>query len=94
MSLTRFAVLWGVLATSVIILAIYRMKIAGKTDELVHLGDTATDVVSQQILVEKKLEALDRWGKILTVLTVVSGLILGSFFMYQIWMQNSTTSGM
>ena len=33
-------------------------------------------------------KTVDKWGKIVTVVTVVYGLIIGALYVYQSWMQN------
>jgi hypothetical protein len=38
--------------------------------------------------VAQKLDLIDKWGKIVTVVTVVYGLIIGALYVYQSWMQN------
>ena len=40
-------------------------------------------MVPHQQEIAHKLEVIDRWGKILTVVTVVFGLILGGLWVYQ-----------
>ena len=44
-------------------------------------------------VVAQKLEVIDKWGKILTVVTVVFGIIVLSLWVYQTWVITSTQSG-
>ena len=92
MSIIPYATLWGVLVLAVVVLAVYRSRLAGHIDELVHLEDTATGIVSDQAQTAQRLNVIDRWGKGLTVVAVVTGLALGAVFMYQIWQQTSASS--
>jgi len=49
--------------------------------------------VAQQVTVAQKLEVIDKWGKILTVITLVFGLILGAAYVYQNFVQLSNIQG-
>ena len=55
---------WAILATAVLALALYRRVVANKEDDYVHVS---VDVAAQQTAVAKKLEVIDKWGKILTI---------------------------
>ncbi len=83
MNLMPFIVSWAVLATAVLVLAFYRRMVANKEDDYLHVEN---DVTAQQIAVAKKLEAIDKWGKILTVIAGVYGLIIIGMFLYNGWM--------
>jgi hypothetical protein len=39
--------------------------------------------------VAHKLEVIDKWGKILTAITVIFGLVLGALYLYQSWVAMS-----
>ena len=90
MSLIPFVVVWAVLATAVLVLAIYRMRIAGRTDELLHVQEAEASLVYQQAEVAKKLEVIDRWGKILTVVVAATGVILAVLFLYDSWLRSNS----
>lgn len=82
---------WIVLAAAVIVLIVYRRKIAGMEDDYIHVDDAApAGVVQQQELVAAKLEKIDKWGKLLTVAAVVYGLLIGALFMYREWIVSGT----
>lgn len=82
MYLTPLAVSWAVLATAVLVLAFYRRSVARKEDDYLHVN---SDVAAQQTAVAKKLEGIDRWGKLLTIIVAAFGLILFVLFMYNGW---------
>jgi hypothetical protein len=83
MNLLPYVVIWGVLATIVIVLAIYRRLIAPKEiDQVLHV-DAA--FAARQEVVAKRLSVVDRWGKILTVLAVVYAVVLVAVYLYQGW---------
>jgi hypothetical protein len=37
----------------------------------------------------QKLDVIDRWGKIMTILAAVTGLILLGTYIYMLWMEGS-----
>jgi hypothetical protein len=74
-------------AAAVIVLIAWRKVVSRGEDETLHVMDTGA--VSHQVDVAHKLDAIDKWGKTLTVITVVYGLALGAFYMYQSWVQMS-----
>ena len=90
-NLLPFAVLWALLAATVIALIIYRKMVAGQEDDALHVSQA--NVVSRQAEVAHKLDQIDRWGKILTVVTVVAGLALATAYVYQSWVQASNYLG-
>ena len=88
-NLTPLIVLWGVLAFSVLILIVWRKSVARNEDD--HLHVLHTEGVPQQALVAQKLEQIDKWGKIVTAVTVAFGVLIAAIFVYQTWVQTSTT---
>jgi len=78
-------VLWCVLAVTVIGLIVYRRIVAVGEDDMIHIGDTAGAVTSQQVTVAQKLDQIDKWGKMLTVVTVAYGVALAAIYVYQSW---------
>ena len=88
--LLPFIVLWAALAMIVVALVVWRFKVARQEDDTLHVLHGGT---TQQSAVAQKLETIDKWGKTLTVLAVVFGLLLGALYFYQLWVQQSTTIG-
>lgn len=84
-----FIVMWSVLAVAVVGLIAWRKTLTGHYDNTLRLLDVGA--VSQQAVMTHKIEVIDKWGKILTAITVISGLVLGSLFAYQIWAHNIAT---
>ena len=80
-----FVVLWCVLAVTVIGLIVYRRIVAVGEDDMIHIGDTAGAVTSQQVTVAQKLDQIDKWGKMLTVVAVAYGVVLAGIYVYQSW---------
>lgn len=84
---TPFTVLWGALALVVLALAGYRKVISGQEDETLHLGNPSES--AHQVTVSGKLEHIDKWGKLLTIVAVVYGLLLLAAYTYQTWIKAS-----
>ncbi|MBI5085358.1 MAG: hypothetical protein HZB13_12265 [Acidobacteria bacterium] len=80
-NLIPYAIAWTVLAVIVMVLALIRRSVAAKEDDTLHLGGEAA-VVEQQVDVAKKLETLDKWGKILTVVLAITGVALACWWGY------------
>lgn len=82
-----FVVLWVVLAVAVIGLIIYRRFVSAGEDDMIHVAEAGEAVISaHQVTVAQKLDQIDKWGKTLTVVTVVYGLALAGIYVYQSWM--------
>jgi hypothetical protein len=56
------------------------------------LGGDALAALSEQTAVAKKLEMIDKWGKLLTIVLVVSGLVLGGIYAYDIFTSSSSAT--
>ena len=81
-------IVWSALALFVISLAVVRRFTARNEDDLVHLSGGADAAISKQVVVADKLDKIDYWGKLLTVVVAVSGLALFAITLYITW-QNS-----
>ena len=88
-----FVIAWAALAVVVIVMAIYRSVIAIHEDDSLHIRDDEAGVVAEQTALGRKLDVLDRWGKILTVVTVATGLALASVYVYSSWVAQNRTAG-
>ena len=83
-----FLIVWVALALTVVILFLIHRSIARQEDAQLNVLETAA-AAQQQLVLEHKLEAVDKWGKILTAVVVVSGLILAVLYLTQTWQQMS-----
>jgi preprotein translocase subunit SecG len=83
--LRPFLALWLVVIAAVIVVAFWRRSVAVQEDPALHLGAAHAGTAAQQIAVAKKLEHIDKWMKILTVVAVVFGLLLGAAALYKAW---------
>jgi hypothetical protein len=89
LNLFPFAVLWAVMAIGVLALIVIRRKIATGEDDTLHVMEGDAAMIPHQQEIAHKLEVIDRWGKSLTALTVVFGLIVGGLWVYQGWVSAS-----
>jgi ABC-type transport system involved in cytochrome c biogenesis permease subunit len=85
-SLLPFLYPWIALALVVIGLMIWRKVVASHEDDNLHVLESGA---AEQTVVAHKLDQIDKWGKILTVIAVVYGIILGAAFAYQAWIETS-----
>jgi len=81
-------VLWGLMAIAVLVLAIMRRMAAKDESEVIHVDDAAFE--TKQVAIAARLEKIDHWGKITTVVAVVFGLVLLGIYLYNVWQQGST----
>jgi hypothetical protein len=72
-------VVWSVLALVVLALFVWRQSIARNEDDSLHVMHGA---LAPQASIAQKLDVIDKWGKILTVITVVSGLLIAAAYVY------------
>lgn len=93
MNLLPFTIGWAILATIVIVLAIYRRIVSNQEDDILHVEDPTGAVTSHQVQVARKLEGIDRWGKVLTVVALVYGLALAAGYAYQAWIESTLYRG-
>jgi len=92
-NLLPYAIAWAVLALVVVILAFIRKHYSAEEDDTLHLGGGADVAVEHQQATAKKLAVVDKWGKVLTIVMVVTGLALGIIYGLQMW-EASSTAGM
>jgi len=83
-SFVPFVVLWCLMATVVLAMIVWRKMVASKEDDNIHMTDSG-GIAQQQVALAQKLEQIDKWGKLLTIVTVVFGLVLGAAFVYFGW---------
>jgi hypothetical protein len=80
-------VIWGLLALVVLAMAGYRKMISVKEEETLHLGDPVE--TNHQVQIAQKLEVVDKWGKLLTVVVAAYGLLLLIAYTYQTWIRTT-----
>lgn len=85
-NLTPVVVIWAVLAIATLGLALYRKFVSAGEQDLVHLGPGEERQIPGQIALASRLNGVDRWGKILTVVTIAIGLSVATLYLYQAWL--------
>jgi len=86
MNLIPYIAVWAVFALVVLGLALYRRILTFHgDDEFVHLTEGEQQLIPQQVALSNKLAFIDRWGKTLTVITVVMGIAIVAFVLFQAW---------
>ena len=93
MNLTFYLATWISLAVVVGVLLIYRNMMASHEDETIHVLDGDAPQVAAQAKLSHKLEIIERWGKILTIVVVVYGLIIACMYLYYVWQQGAKLPG-
>jgi hypothetical protein len=90
MNFVPFLVLWALLAVTVLALLVWRKAVSSREDDNLHVLDgAAVEKSAEQIMLAHKLDLIDKWGKIVTVVTVVYGVILGGIYVWMSWIQYS-----
>lgn len=79
LDLRPYIAVWGVLALVVLVLFIRRKMVASKEDDNIHVMSGAN---VDQVAVANKLEVIDKWGKIVTAITVLFGLVIAFLYVY------------
>jgi hypothetical protein len=88
-NLMPFGASWIALACAVLILAVYRHRWSSHEDDTLHVTDAQASQITQQAMTAYRLAVIDRWGKLLTLIGAIYGLLLGAAYFYQYWMQSS-----
>ena len=85
LDLRPFLALWLMVIAAVVVVAFWRRTVAVQEDPALHLGMAHAGTAAEQIAVAKKLEQIDKWMKLLTVIAAVFGVLLGAAALYKAW---------
>jgi hypothetical protein len=88
--LIPYFILGIVLVLAVIALAVWRKVVAGQEDDTLHVL-AEPSVITHQVSVAHKLEVIDKWGKLLTIVTTLYLIAVVVFYAYQHWVKTSTS---
>jgi len=90
MNLVPYILGWSVLGVVVLFLAIYRSAVAGHEDDSLHVMAGEAPIIAQQQRIGKKVEHIEAWGKSLTAVLVIYGLVLAAIYLYHLWQLSNT----
>lgn len=82
---TPWMILWAAMALAVLVMAGYRKIASVREDETLHLVNPSES--ARQLAIFHKLERIDKWGRLLTVVAAIYGLLLVMGYTYQTWVQ-------
>jgi hypothetical protein len=89
MNWTPYIAVWSFFAAIVLALAVYRKMLSTREDDSLHVSDGGARLIPQQIAHAQRIEVVEKWGKSLTAVVVLAGLILAGIYFYGIWMNGS-----
>ena len=85
MNITLAVTLWVALGIATLGLAVYRRLLSVHSEnDVLHLGAGEEKEIPGQVLLAQKMDSIDRWGKMMTVITLVIGLGLAAAYLYQV----------
>jgi hypothetical protein len=90
MNLAPYILGWSVLGIIVVALAIYRSAVAGHEDDSLHVMAGEAPIIAQQQKIGRRIEHIEAWGKSLTALLVIYGLVLAAIYLYHAWQVSNT----
>ncbi|HUY14906.1 MAG TPA: hypothetical protein VMX16_14930 [Terriglobia bacterium] len=88
MNLLPYVIGFGVLVLTIAVMAIYRLSVGRRDDEMLHLAESENRMVAQQVSTGKKIVWADFWGQLLTVVTAIYGLALLVIYLRGVWVEH------
>jgi len=86
--MTISVAVWAAMAVCVLALFIYRSTLTRGEDDTLHV-EHQTEKDAELQLIARKLAPVDKWGKTLTIIAVVYGLIIALYWSYVIGFSDS-----
>jgi hypothetical protein len=83
MSFTPFVIAWAAMALCTAMLVVWRTVLGFNEDDSLHLSAGTRSMDQQQITKAHRIEAVEHWEKILSIVTAVYGAVLLGAFMYR-----------
>ncbi len=84
MSWAIYVAIWVVLVIAVVVIAAIRYSAARQLDRSVHVME-GDQQINEQLAERKSLDKMDFWGKCLTAVMIVYGLVLAFVYGYSLW---------
>ena len=88
-TLTIHSLIWLVMAAVVVSLALYRKFVSRAEADFIHLEESGSQEIPRQEALAHRLEAIDRWGKILTIVLILYSAAIACVFGYFAWISAS-----
>ena len=92
LNLTPFLISWAVMAVGVLGLVAYRFFVSHQGDPYLHVNPQEMVHIKEQAVVGRRLDSVDKWGKVFTVVTVLYGLVIAGLFLYSQWVASHSSS--
>ena len=89
MNIIPYISTWVVLAVVVLVLGIYRIRLARHDDDTLDVIMSDPGVIAHQKETVHRLKVIDLWGQALTVLAVLYGLAIAALYLYQVWQEGT-----
>ncbi|MCS7316544.1 MAG: hypothetical protein RMI94_15540 [Bryobacterales bacterium] len=89
MNLMLFSAIFLVLIAAIIVVAVYRARLSRMEQESLHVLGTDPAEISQKMTIAQKLLVVERWMKILVIVTVIYGIGLLGLFLWDAWERTS-----
>ena len=78
---------WAVLALMVIMFAAYRKMKARNEDDVLHVSGSNWSAADKRRSLASSIDHIDKWGIVLTVVTVVYGVILLVVYLHSVFLE-------
>lgn len=82
---TPYLAVWSFFAAIVAGLAVYRKMLATQEDDSLHVSEGSSRLVPQQIAHAQRIQVVEKWGKSLTLVVVIAGLIMAAIYFWGVW---------
>jgi hypothetical protein len=87
-NLIGYAIGWAILTLCVVGLALYRKYFSARQEGAPEMFGSDAFIHHQED-VAHRLDVIDRWGKMLTVVSFVFGIALAVVFLYNAWVMST-----
>jgi hypothetical protein len=88
---TPYIAIWSFFALIVLGLAAYRKMLSNREDDSIHVSAGTAGMVSAQVANSHRIDVVEKWGKTLTAVVVIAGLVLAAIYFYGVWQTGTTT---
>jgi hypothetical protein len=82
MNLAPMLIAWMIVGGGTAALALYRKFVSHNEEDIVRLGPGEEVLIPEQMKLARELTAIDKLGKVMTVLTFVFGIVVGLAYLY------------